>query len=546
MEISYAFREEKSNVYMMTEGVEAFKEFAQTFVYRKSPINPLFLDDYCYLDCRTNEAKRDLTETGEHVKKILWENDYSFVAIIDTQIEFSVNAASIAKIAKKFHPLWTSGFWVDFFDGSPTGFITFVRVYKTSERLDETFLVKGRRGSSQICKLYDELENEVSVQSEILEPVISDNKFEYIKEKIIHILKTENALISVFHNNEIGKEKLQKRIDAELLMAPKRDLYYYSDTIIDRSRLDYEEIFDQVIEKDQSLQFLIDRIRDIKPPQMGEMNTLLPKAKAGNKIAKDRLVEMYLKVVLRQAMWFSEKYRVPVEEAFQEGVVGLLTAIEKYDLKDLGNTDKKFSTYAPWWIRQNMGRNIQTGFSQLRLPVHVQQKIEPIVMYINSNYEESDFDCLIQSDYKELLRTMKCDIDELEALIGYARHMEDIDFYIENEDECLSDCGQMIEKIDNEIYNQQVKTVIHETLSEMKDRDRDVLFQRNGIGCAKKSLEEIASQYGLTRERIRQIEAKAMSGLKRNIALKQFYGEENISKEIYFDCSNDIVPNYPE
>lgn len=124
----------------------------------------------------------------------------------------------------------------------------------------------------------------------------------------------------------------------------------------DRSKLDYEVIYAEVLALDPSLAEYIKCLRQIRPPALRETENLIYQAKNGNEYAKTRIVTMYLKVVVRIALWASKKYKIPVEDAIQNGNIGLVIAVGKFE----SLSDNKFSTYAPWWIRQIISREAPT------------------------------------------------------------------------------------------------------------------------------------------------------------------------------------------
>ena len=154
------------------------------------------------------------------------------------------------------------------------------------------------------------------------------------------------------------------------------------DEIYDKSQIDYQEIFDEVVLLEPNLLDYINQIVNIRPPQKNEEFILIPKAKKGNIYAKERLIYMFLKVVVREALYFHKVKNFPLSDAIQEGTIGLIIAIDKYEIKP----GHRFSTYAPLWIRQNMGRAYCNNGRTIRLPVHTLELLEEIKK-IQSKYE---------------------------------------------------------------------------------------------------------------------------------------------------------------
>lgn len=133
----------------------------------------------------------------------------------------------------------------------------------------------------------------------------------------------------------------------------------YEEEVYDRSQIDYEEFYKEVVSIDDSLSLFIKGVSRILPPQHREWSNLMPHAKNGNEFARQRILEMYLRTVIRISLWHHKKYDLPLADTIQEGFVGLITALEKYDLIRQEN----FATYAPWWVRQVIFREMIPGNS---------------------------------------------------------------------------------------------------------------------------------------------------------------------------------------
>ena len=112
-------------------------------------------------------------------------------------------------------------------------------------------------------------------------------------------------------------------------------------------------------------------VQTIKPPQMVEWQTLLPKALAGNTTARMRIVEMYTRNVLRIALYYSEKYELPIADIIQDGLVGLITSIDKFDQAE----SSTFQTYYPMWVRQMIQREMPHYMYARYFPVHIHEKL---------------------------------------------------------------------------------------------------------------------------------------------------------------------------
>ncbi|MDR2410372.1 MAG: sigma-70 family RNA polymerase sigma factor [Bacteroidales bacterium] len=120
------------------------------------------------------------------------------------------------------------------------------------------------------------------------------------------------------------------------------------DFIVDYARIDYKNIYNEIIKIDTNLTCFVNYVRNIKSPQRRESQKLLLQIKDGNIYARNRFFEMYLRIVLKMTLRYHKKYGFSLADTIQEGAIGLIIALDKYEY---GSSDK-FSTYAPWWIRQ--------------------------------------------------------------------------------------------------------------------------------------------------------------------------------------------------
>ena len=293
----------------------------------------------------------------------------------------------------------------------------------------------------------------------------------------------------------------------------------------DRSKLDYEVIYAEVLALNPSLEGYIKYLRQIRPPALREAETLIYQAKDGNEYAKTRIVTMYLKVVVRIALWASKKYKIPVEDAIQDGNIGLVMAVKKFEPL----SDNKFSTYAPWWIRQIISRQAPTVNPLIYFPAYIKEKLfelyDIVFDHICENCNDHDFcEELVALVMKKSEVNYATAIKYLEYLCPYYSIDNILD---ENKDEVFSDFGLTEYEMLAEINTNQVKDTISELISQLKPREEEVLLARYGfINNVPKTLEQIGLVIGVTRERVRQIEVKALSRLKHSSKiniLRQFY-----------------------
>lgn len=256
--------------------------------------------------------------------------------------------------------------------------------------------------------------------------------------------------------------------------------------IIDRAHLDYEVIFGEVLCIAPGLQPLVDHVRKVLPPQWNEWKVLFPLVRLGHESAWTRLFDMYLRVVIGQTLHYHKKGAIDLEDAIQEGALGLMKAIERFDFTQYEN----WGHYLPWWIRQYIERAVADKGRMIRLPVHLIEK-----MHAAERGEE-------------VLPAKEGVTDEPISFEEFAQTEDD--GFVSYE---LADAGD--ETIYEQLENDAFCGTLDVVLSQLKEREEQVLRMRFGIGTDERnSLEEIGAMLGVTRERIRQIEASALKKLR--------------------------------
>lgn len=291
----------------------------------------------------------------------------------------------------------------------------------------------------------------------------------------------------------------------------------------DYSQTDYSQTFDEVVAIDESLTVFIDYVRGIQPPQWRELQYILPQAKIGNPYAKQRIVEMYLWVVIRIALSFHKKYGFPLADTIQEGCIGLVIALDKYVLDRSG----VFTTYAPWWIRQVITREFSVGNPIMYFSVHVRERLS--VVYEIKKKHSCD-QCVDGSTcaamVSEVVDALDCPKDESLQLIWYIEPFESIEKSIEENEFIFCDHGAFENEMFDHIAYSELRSLTADAINTLKDREREVLQYRFGFHDDERlTLEQVGSIYGLTRERVRQIEAKAIKKMRhpsRSTVLKTF------------------------
>lgn len=292
----------------------------------------------------------------------------------------------------------------------------------------------------------------------------------------------------------------------------------------DYAQRDYDVVFNRVIELDPGLESFINTVRNVIPPQAREMDQLKYQVQEGNLYARERVIQMHLRFAVRIALQRAETYDCEIADTLQEACIGLITAVDKYDPDSSG----AFGSYASLWILQNIGRAQATQRPSVYYPVHKKEgyfTMYPILKekgYLNA-------DIWTNSDVrKQIQKRLGCGIDQVEDIINQSMPVESIDDIYEKllksiecdeiqSDECL-DFNPNAFYCDDDVYEKlrqdDLRKTVEKLMGELTNREREILKARYGFedGC-EKTLEAVGQMFGVTRERIRQIESKAIKKL---------------------------------
>ena len=275
----------------------------------------------------------------------------------------------------------------------------------------------------------------------------------------------------------------------------------------------------------------VDNLRDYLS-ELGEVELYTPEEEVevfkrienGDVKAIDEMVTRNLRLVVSIA----KKYignGVPFLDLIQEGNLGLLKAIERFDYKK----GFKFSTYATWWIKQSITRCIANQSRTIRIPVHMNETINKLVrlerLYLQEHGE--------MPSKEELAKLLEVDVERIDYIKSIMEEPVSLDTPIgEAKDAILEEFI-----IDDSVLTPEeaaefndLKERLFDELDTLKERERQVIIMRYGLdGKGQKTLAEIGKVFNITRERVRQIEAKSLRKLRQPARSKKFvsyvYGE---------------------
>lgn len=264
-----------------------------------------------------------------------------------------------------------------------------------------------------------------------------------------------------------------------------------------------------------SLNMYLKEIRQYPLLSAEEERDLIARIGRGDMVARDRLVESNLRLVVSIA----KKYQnngLALMDLIQEANIGLLYAIEKFEPE----RGYRFSTYASWWIKQTISRALDNKSKMIRLPAYVVEGVNKM-----KNVERALTISLgREPTLEEVAKEMGIDVAKVEKLRDSSKEVSSLDVAIGEDDETTM--GELIADTSSltpeESIDIQTKSEVLDTiLGTLEGREGDVIKYRYGLMDGEpRTLEEVGQIFGLTKERIRQIEAKALRKLRNPFRAK--------------------------
>lgn len=302
--------------------------------------------------------------------------------------------------------------------------------------------------------------------------------------------------LDFFETDEVMQFLIDKKV---LFSEEKGEIIYEEEDIYDKAQIDYDEFFDTVLAEYPDFKIIVEHIKNIKPPQHREWKNLIYEAQSGNVYAFNRMTEMYLRGVLRISYNFAKENYCDFEEAFQNGTIGLIRAIKSFDV----TSPNSFAGYYSLSALSEMQRKYKIKNSFFDLPAHFSQKtfelLGIISKYLAKGKTPEESMDIISDDFcleiNQILRMYFLPYLDLEA-ISYENFAFDV-------------------RIEDDIIYESLKEQLNEVLHTLPERERKVLEMRFGLNNLKQmTLEEVGKYYNVSRERIRQIEKKAIKRLQ--------------------------------
>jgi len=333
-------------------------------------------------------------------------------------------------------------------------------------------------------------------------PKLEDYVYDYellleeLQKHSIKVIETGGGYL------QIGQEKVKQEEKNRSILGDIKDI----------KKFDISEL------SADSVQMYLKEIGRVPLLTTEEEIELAKRKDKGDREAERRLIEANLRLVVSIAKKFSGTRGLNLLDLIQEGNIGLFRAVEKFEYRK----GYKFSTYATWWIRQAITRSLADQSRTIRIPVHMVETINKFQQVQRQLTQDLGREPLPE----DIAAEMGEDIDKIRHIIKISQDTISLETSVgdEDDDSTLEDFIEDVKNMtpDRVAALELLKDYVQEVIATLTPREQKILEMRFGLGDGvSHTLEEVGQEFEVTRERIRQIEAKALEKIKKQGAIKK-------------------------
>ena len=385
---------------------------------------------------------------------------------------------------------------------------------ETLDEIKKRFLEIGKKEKSIQQEDLLEATAHLDLSDEDIESLI-----EYFKNKNIKVESDEDE-VSDLDDLEFDATKVNEDM-SEAFLDDDSDFNMEDEEEASYTDFDYDNIVDDTVKVNDPVKMYLKEIGRVKLLSSEEEIELAKKILLGDEDAKNELTQANLRLVVSIAKHYVGRGMLFLD-LIQEGNLGLIKAVEKFDY----TKGFKFSTYATWWIRQAITRAIADQARTIRIPVHMVETINKITRYKRSLIQKLGREPTAKEISDEMDAASRLSPERIREIEKIALDPVSLETPIGEEDD--SHLGDFIEDKETQSPSEfttksLLKDELYSVMKDLTDREERVLRLRYGLDDGRpRTLEEVGKEFGVTRERIRQIEAKAIRKLRHPVRSKRF------------------------